>query len=728
MKDYVISPKLIIRSHRNSFNALQSYYSEENLEKLFCQTAIQDAIRIASVDLSEELKRFSTLENKKKERARDSFTRYINRMSTRCTPFGLFAGCEIGTFGECTNLIFSRKIIRHTRLDMNCLCSLAQYLSNIPEIRSKLKYFPNNSLYILGNEYRYIEYHYLKDSRKHRVSSVKRTLYLDKILKNVKNGAFIDELCLYITNDYIQKDDAIEYINALIQSQILVSELDPTVTGDDLLARIISILDNTITNCQYSDVLKSIRHLMRQIDISDDDSSNNYEEIERLVKNIGVPYNRKYLFQVDINNVFTTSSIGESIRREIDSTIAFLRKITPTYRNENLLKFQKEFTKRYEEKEMPLLIALDPEIGIGYPAENGSRDVSPLLHDFSLPNKMKSPQNVNYGIIQSVLLKKISEQDKPLIEIVIKDEDFNEIKAKRDDLPDTFSVFFEIIQDKGNDTLIRLKSIENSSAANLLARFAYTDTRIEDLVKEITKNEKSLKPNVLHAEIAHLPDSRIGNVLFRPHLRDYEIAYLANSSMSKDKVIYASDLMLSVKYGRLFLRSKKLKKEIMPHLTNAHNYGLSSIPAYRLLCDMQYQKRSTYLDFDTGFLQDELSYLPRIRYKQTILSPAIWNIKIDEIKHLTTIKEEETLLHQAYIWREKKNIPKYSLLSDADNELFIDWGNAISLYAFLSIVKNRTNFRLIEFLYDEKDAVIRDEDGNGYLNECIAIILKNKET
>lgn len=726
MENYRIFPKFIIRTHENSFNLLKEFYKKD-IEDLFSQIDIQEAIYIASLDLYEKLKRYSLLENKEKEQVRNSFIRYINRMSTRCTPFGLFAGCAIGTMGEITNLIVSQVKVRHTRLDMSYLCSLSQYLSDIPEIKCKLRYYPNNSLYIVGNEYRYIEYCYLKDERIHQISSVKKTSYLDKILHVSKKGMSIEDLYPYIINEYIPKDDVINYINDLIQAQILISELDPTVTGDDFLTRIISILDSINLKSQISDILKTIQYIIKQIDQSDGDLLNKYEEIENFVKSIGAPYNRKYLFQVDINNKFISSTIGASIRKEINATVTFLNNIIPIENSDNMLKFKEEFVKRFDGKEIPLLIALDPEIGIGYPIENRGKDISPLLNNFKLSNNLYHIRKVEYSAIQSILLKKISEQNDLFSEIEIKDEDFQYIKENRINLPNTFAVLFDIIRDNGDDILIRPKSIGGSSAANLFARFAYTDNRMKDFVKEIVQKEQSLNPDAILAEIVHLPDYRVGNVLFRPHLRDYEIVYLTNSSMSKEKVIYASDLMLSVKYGRLFLRSKRLNKEIIPHLTNAHNYSLSTIPIYRFLCDMQYQEQRASLTFDIGFLRSELSYVPRIRYRHTILSPAIWNIRTDEIKHIISIKEDESFLYKANLWRQKRKIPNYSLLSDGDNELFIDWTDVISLRAFLSVIKNRISFRLTEFLFNEKDAVVRDENGNAYSNECIVLFEKNKK-
>ena len=153
-----------------------------------------------------------------------------------------------------------------------------------------------------------------------------------------------------------------------------------------------------------------------------------------------------------------------------------------------------------------------------------------------------------------------------------------------------------------------------TSAANLLARFAYTDVAIEDLINQITQKEQSLNEHATFAEIAHLPDSRVGNILFRPHIRECEIVYLSNSTLSEEQKIHLSDVMISYRLGRLVLRSKKWDREIIPRLTNAHNYSRSSIPVYRFLCDMQHQGR-TNLYFNWGYLEEDLDFLPRVRYK-----------------------------------------------------------------------------------------------------------------
>jgi hypothetical protein len=82
------------------------------------------------------------------------------------------------------------------------------------------------------------------------------------------------------------------------------------------------------------------------------------------------------------------------------------------------------------------------------------------------------------------------------------------------------------------------------------------------------------------------------------------------------------------------------------------------------------------------------------------------------------------LLQEIKKWRETKYIQQYSLLSDGDNKLFIDWENMLCVRTFISVVKNRTGFRLVEFLYSEKDFIVKDKDGSAYLNECIVTLLK----
>jgi len=717
---------LFVRIPSSSFNSLEQELFDTKIRK----PHIQEAIYIASPVLYNELQKYLFDDDAKSEenrRIKSSLYRYINRMSARCTPFGLFAGCMLGNVSDKTQMILSNSY-RKTRFDMFFLCALSQELLKLSKIREKVKYYPNSTLYLIGKKYRYIEYKYTESERIHQISSIERSIILDTILKMARHGVKTDDLFVYLFQNGIEHKDAKQFIEDLIDSQIIVSELSPSVTGDDYFTRIINILNELNVDEALLSALNIIREMLNQLDSPSNYKIILYKNIIEKIKEIKIPYEEKFLFQVDMIIKPSKVTLGKNIVEELQTTLTFLNKITLGIKNEALQQFQQAFYSRYEEREIPLLEALDPEIGIGYPINRGAGDVSPLLDNFNIPVQVNQEvMSFQSDSFHSMLLKKTIEaltQNKK--EVVLNDEDVKNFLTNLDDLPPTLFTMFEILDSDPNRTMIHLLGFSGFSGANLFTRFAHTDEKIAQLVSEIATKEQELMPDVLLAEIAHLPDLRIGNILSRPHIRNYEILYLANSDLPENQLIYMSDLYLSIRKGRIRLYSKKLNKEIVPRLTSAHNYRNSSMPCYLFLCDMQHQQGRGGLFFSWGYLKNELSFLPRIRYNNTILSLSTWKIEIKEIKYLFEIKEDNKLIEETTKWREKYLLPTKVLLLDGDNELLVNWEDELSIRALFSIVKKRETINLSEFLYDSKTSVVKDENGNSYRNECIIAFYKDK--
>lgn len=62
--------------------------------------------------------------NKAREKSDNAILKYLLRTCIRCTPFGLFAGCSVGSVADVTNIELSSigKYRRCTRLDMQYHC------------------------------------------------------------------------------------------------------------------------------------------------------------------------------------------------------------------------------------------------------------------------------------------------------------------------------------------------------------------------------------------------------------------------------------------------------------------------------------------------------------------------------------------------------------------------------------------------------------------------------
>src|SRR5262245_33105060 len=91
------------------------------LRTAFLRPEVREALFVASPDLEGRfdlwLRGPDSEAGQKIERA---LVRYFARMAGRATPFGLFAGCSVGTVGGETRLAFTERARyrRHTRLDM----------------------------------------------------------------------------------------------------------------------------------------------------------------------------------------------------------------------------------------------------------------------------------------------------------------------------------------------------------------------------------------------------------------------------------------------------------------------------------------------------------------------------------------------------------------------------------------------------------------------------------
>lgn len=702
----------------------------EALEKMMGDKEMQEKIYIASPVLYEEIGKYLSgylSDEHERERIRHSFTKYLSRMCTRCTPYGLFASCSSGILGQTTQFEMKSSLASHTRLDMFFLCDLVQTLSKQPDVREKLLYFPNTTLYAVGKMYRYIKILHTGDTRTHVIASVERNKYLDTILHMATDGIDLFRVQNYLQKSDIWAEDILPYIEDLIDSQVLVSELQPVLTGEGYIERILKVLhrikDKERETTEIKVAIDHVQKVLDEIDRTDTSSVDAYKECVRIFKDIPVSIDEGFLFQVDSGRGAKVAVLGNDVVRELSNAVSFLTKLAHFFSNGALQTFRQAFYARYEDSEIPLNVALDKEMGLGYPAQHGVADISPLIDRLSLPKRETENGNIR---VSRILLKKILKaKERGDDEIVLTDEDMEGRGEDSKHAPSTLYSMFQVIGEVDGKPLLNIMSV-GESGAKLLSRFSHTDEHIERLVMDIVAfEERRLPPDSIFAEIVHLPSSRVGNILSRPCLRDYEIVYLADSQLPQSQRIYTSDLMLSYRNGKLLLRSKKLDKWIYPRLTNAHNYASPiNLPLYRFLCDLQYQQTMPGYSMGFGELGNLLDFRPRIRYKNSIFSPASWTVRKIEFESLYKLRGKD-LIDGVRSWREGRKIPEKVVLSEGDNELFVNFQSNLSVESFLSAVKRKNEIILNEFLFDTNNLIVKGKEGD-YLHEFIVAFYNDK--
>lgn len=712
--------------YRDQFSTLSSKIQDSRfLESLY----LASSVLYQETDKSEE----RMLNWKDFTKIQISNFQYLTRMCSRCTPFGLFAGCGICGVDQKSSIELADidEYKSSTRLDMGYLSALIQDIINTENIKSQSRYYPNSSLYRFGKDLRYIEYNFFKAKRKYSLSQTEQTEYLQKVLQKSEDGETINILANLLVNEDISNKDAREYIDNLIDNQILINELEPSVTGDELLKNFIVKLKEFNGTEEIVSALTNIETSLQNIDNkSIGRPIPQYEIIKKQLDQFETNYDEMSLFQSDLFIATKQASISKTIISTTYQAIKAFNRLSIQHENPLLVKFREDFYKKYDNEEIPLLQALDVETGIGFgKIDEQSGDISPLLDGVFLTNKQSIIQDIKVTPVQQMLLKKFDDflTDRQKKEIIITDKDLEQFPENWNDLPDTISAMIEVIQTEKNPEgpLIVLGQAGGSSAANLLGRFCYLDEEIYNHVKRITQKEQELNPTKILAEIVHLPEFRTGNILMRPIFREYEIPYLANPSVKNCKVIPMTDLMVSVPQGRYIkLRSKRLNKEVLPRLSSAHNFANSSLPVYHFLCTMQTQGLRSRIGFSWGSLLENKPFLPRVRYRNIIFSPAIWNIVPDDTKEFPKITDRH-FYEKALLFKTEKVLPDQVLLVQGDNKLLIDFRNELSVQMLFSKVK-KNPFRLEEFLFDTQYPMVKRRD-KVFTNQVILCFYKNKK-
>ena len=717
------SPYLPLNLFTEWLNRLDQ--TPDYLKEILARADIREALFIASPVLYGEIPKYleERLKPGDRERFEESVIKYLSRMATRCTPFGLFAGCSVGQLGDHTDIQLSamEKYSRHTRLDMNFLCAFAFHIARMEEIKHRLLYFPNSSAYVSGRKLRYVKYRYRDGSRYHSIEATDNTDHIKCTLSAAKGGATVEQLAALLmdADRETSREDAMEFLNVMIDNQILVSEMEPSVTGPELLDQIIDTLEKLKDQQELVSRLRMLSGLLQEIDSQPIGTTIPvYGKIREVVAGLGGGFNVEQLYQSDMIKPCEKAEIGKEVLDDVLQGITLLNKLSSqSHQNTLLDRFASSFADRYDEREIPLAQLLDSEAGLTLNPSAVS-DITPLLDGIPFGGRQRVESSHSQSGSQSRLYRKVMET--VLIkeqEIVLTDDDIKDTSQRWDNLPHTISVMCEIFSyDSGGSRKIYLHNTGGSSAANMLGRFCHVDNKIEDAVKDIIRSEEQALPqDKLYAEVVHLPASRIGNVLARTILRPYEIPYLARPAVGREFQLDVSDLMVSVRHKKLVLRSQKLDKEVIPRLTTAHNYSQPhAMPVYQFLGYLQNQHLRGGLWFNLSGVFNELPYLPRISYRNIILSLARWHVKPADIKQIV----DDFNGAVAVKWKARLGLPRYVVLPDGDNELFVDTESPTSMRILYSVVKKRPQCTLREFPFDVERALLKD-GVNAFTNEWL---------
>lgn len=375
---------------------------------------------------------------------------------------------------------------------------------------------------------------------------------------------------------------------------------------------------------------------------------------------------------------------------------------------------------RYGDREVKLSVALDEENGLRWPpgASDGT-DAIPLLDGVSLPENTSEVPNKTPSALTKRVLDACSKGE---WNVNLSLSDIASVKAEdRTPLPTSFAVFARLAASsleslEAGAFQVYVKFAHGPPGAVWISRFCHGHPQLTTLIRELVVCEERDAPDQVFAEIVHLPHGRSGNYIARPTLRSYEIPYLGESGLPRDRQLQVSDLRLSVRDGRLVLRSESLNKCVVPRLSSAHDPSAGfNLALYRFLHALQFQDTADLILDLSSFR--ELTDIPRISCGRAILSLRTWVVSASEAASLQS-GEEAFRYDAVQKWRHARGIDRYIVYPEADNELLLDLENPYCVDALIRLLKKYGRGVLIEMFPAMNSAPASSPNGH-YMNELI---------
>ncbi|SNR14473.1 lantibiotic dehydratase [Tenacibaculum jejuense] len=739
--------KSIIRIPKFPFSDLKKILSIEN-ENLFFETIVSNndfmhGILVSSPDFYYELKKVNTItDSKKKEKIKIALLKYFIRSTTRCIPFGLFSGLGIveNISSEEENGLKIINSYQRTRLDSQLSYKIFNSYINNEFISKHLLYFPNSTLYKVGNKYRYIEHTLTENSfLKFEFSEITKNKYLKEILKLVKEGNKYVKIVDFLISKGFSKEDSENYINSLIVNKVIVSELEISTVDSTIEKQLNTTFKKVINETSDNEIKNISNYLQDKITTLEKIDSKEIQEsikdtasIIEVLKNDSENQNNNYLHKDLYFNI--QGSFSDSQYNLIQEAIDVLN--TLLLENEDHLtdlnNFKDAFYKKYETKTVPLPLALDLGIGIGYgnTLNSSGKENNKLIEGFPYnSNNTFLKKTLTLSSVDSFLIRKI-EKNRNSDAIVITEKELlflKNLNKSYNKTNPTSTVRFSLFKSEDNNDFIHIKSIAETSPNKILGRFSLSNKGVKKLCEEIALFEnQSFGEDTIVAEIDHLPDTVSGNLIMRSKIRDFKINYIGGSNYN-EKNIDVSDLLLSLQGDELILFSKKLNKRVIPYFSSSYDeMSINNIPIFKFLLDLraQYESKKKW-SIDIKKIHNLFLHIPRITFKNIIISKESWYI----ISSNFFEKENNSLdiAIQNFNYNcQKLKLPRYFVILEEDREFLIDTHNSSLSKLFLKELQKKKQLQVQEFLLEHYKSIFQEGDDEKQFNNEFFYFIKNK--
>jgi thiopeptide-type bacteriocin biosynthesis protein len=668
------------RSRASEDAALTSRFADDGLAAR--------ALAVGSAELSHSLEDGAGVRDPVQQRAK--LRRYLIRMSTRPTPYGLFAGVALARWGATTDVAIGPATRPRVRPDMGWLLELVMALEAAPEIRQELGLITNpaarvhNGRVFLGERAPAVP----GGGPAAAAVSVRATAAVRQALSLARAAIpyrALAEALLVTPGATPAKVD--ELIAELCRQTILITDLRPPLTVPSparyVHDRLLQVPTARVVAKQLGELLDALAAWDRLAPAA---GATAYPGLVRQAKAAlarpeaapaqatgpGSAGAQSPPLQVDLALDLQGQQLSRVVAQEVARAADLLLRLTPWPDGPpHLQGYRHAFESKYGPgRAVPIYELLDPGTGLGLPGHGGGMGgggVDPKKQ----AERHQTLRALAIGALRDGRLA--VELDDALIGRLQLGAPRPEALPASMDLSVFLAAASREALDAGAFQLVIGPNLGATSAGRNLGRFA--DLLGDEAVTALSsaaRLEAARAPGRLWAELVYLPHRlRSANVTVRPRVRDHEIALGTSPGADPDRVIPPDELAIAVRDGRLRVLWPRRGAEVI--VCAGHMLNNAGAPAaVRLLEDVARDGNAQLSSFDWGPASG-LPFLPRVSSGRIVLALAQWTVDVfTRDAELAAKSSPERFRDALRAWRARWRVPASVYLTVSDNRLLLD--------------------------------------------------------
>ncbi|HEY6707952.1 MAG TPA: lantibiotic dehydratase [Actinomycetota bacterium] len=615
--------------------------------------------------------------------------RYLIRMSTRPTPFGLFAGVGIARWADRADLALAGPPRTRTRLDMEWLLRLVLQLEADPEVRRHLFLFANTAAFERGDRIHVSERAPAGSSVSGDSASVRATGAVREALVAARHPISYAELAAKllaaIPNATQERVD--QLIAQLCEATLLLTDLRPPLTSPDpagwvvdrltaaaFLAEArgsqpIGPLDGGAANGWAmragveAERLAALAAEAAALDLLGPAEA----EVRhaRLAERMGLGGARSPV-QVDARLDLRGAGLHAAVGEAAAVAAELLLRLTPLPDGPpHLAAYRRAFLRRYgPDRVVALLELLDPRFGLGSlgPATGPSRPAGSARRNQLLLDLACRALRDRQAVL---------ELDEELVGQLATWVPGPETAPRSLELYVGVAAASVAAIDEGAFQLVVGHGPGVSPAGRNLGRFAdllapaSRAAAVEANWSAIADGDRAAgvgRPSVVVAELVYLPRRlRQANVVVRAGQHGFELAVGTSAGVPGGRVVPLDELVVGVRDGRLRVWWPVGGAEL--EVTAGHMLSPAEAPAVcRFLAEVGRDGRAQLGGFSWGAAAG-FPFLPRVQVGRVVLRPASWRLDPAVL---------DATSDSLGRWREEWRVPRHVQLGGGDRRLLLD--------------------------------------------------------